>query len=161
VQDPHGSSSLDRIDLGLLGRLARDGRTTWKDLGGEFSLTAPAIATRVRRLVERGFIRQFAAWIDPEPLGAVTAFVDVTFEDAEGHEGFRQAVGRLVAVQECHRVAGDAHYVLKMRARSSAELEHLLAAILPKVAPGASWRVSLVLSTVKESPVFPLPRPTE
>lgn len=161
MPDPSGFQEPDRIDLGLLGRLSRDGRATWKDLGSEFGLTAPAIAARVRRLVDHGFIRQFTAWLDPDRMGSITAFVDVTFENPAGHDGFRQAVGRLVAVQECHRVAGDAHYVLKMRARSSAELEHLLATILPKVAPGASSRVSLVLSTVKESPVFPLPRPPE
>lgn len=150
---------LDAIDLGILGRLGRDGRASWKDLGLEFGLTPPAIASRVRQLVASGVIRQFAARVAPESLGVVTAFVDVTVDPPDEHLAFREAVGRLMAIQECHRVAGDAHYVLKLRTRSRDELETLLTSILPQVAPGAHWRVSMVLSTVKESPVFPLPRP--
>jgi Lrp/AsnC family transcriptional regulator, leucine-responsive regulatory protein len=149
---------IDTIDLGILGRLSRDGRASWAGLAGELGLTAPAIAARVRRLVDRGVIRQFAAWISPGSTGAVTAFVEVTFDHPDAHDPFRQAVGRLVAVQECHRIAGGAEYLLKVRARSADELEALLATVLPRTARGATLRVAMVLSTVKESPVFPLPR---
>lgn len=148
----------DAIDLGILGRLSRDGRTTWADLAVEMGLTAPAIAARVRRLLDRDVIRQFAACVSPAAIGAMTAIVEVTFDRPDGHDEFRQAVGRLVAVQECHRVAGDAQYLLKVRARSTAELENLLATVLPNAARGARLRAAMVLSTIKESPVFPLPR---
>ena len=124
----------------------------------EVGLTPPAVATRIRRLEERGLIRQFAACISAAGIGATTAFVDVTFEDADGHDEFKSAMGRLMAVQECHRLAGSAHYLLKVRTRSTEELDALLTTVLPRVARGASVRVSMVLSTIKESPVFPLPR---
>jgi len=151
-------NELDATDLGALGRLSRDGRTTWADLAAEFGLTAPAMAARVKRLVDRDVIRQFAACVSPAAVGAVTAFVDVTFGDPNGHDEFRQTIGRLVAVQECHRIAGSAQYLLKIRARSSEDLEGLLTSVLPKAARGASFRVSMVMSTVKESPIFPLPK---
>jgi Lrp/AsnC family leucine-responsive transcriptional regulator len=89
---------IDDVDLRILGRLSRDGRATWISLAQEMGLTPPAIAARVRRLVDRGVIRQFAACVDPAAVGAITAFVDVTFGDADGHDHFRQAVGRLVAI---------------------------------------------------------------
>ncbi|HUL74732.1 MAG TPA: Lrp/AsnC family transcriptional regulator [Vicinamibacterales bacterium] len=149
---------MDALDIALIGRLCRDGRATWAELATEVGLTPPAVAARVRRLEAGGIIRQFAALADPERVGAVTAFVEVTFDDPQAHDEFRQVVTRLVAVQECHRVAGDAHYLVKVRARSSSELESLLAAVLPKAARGATFRVSMVLTTVKESPVFPLPK---
>jgi Lrp/AsnC family leucine-responsive transcriptional regulator len=149
---------LDDVDLVILGRLSRSGRVTWADLAQELGLTPPAIAARVKRLIDRSVIRQFAAWISPAAVGAVTAFVDVTFDDPSGHDDFRQTVGRLVAIQECHRIAGTAQYLLKVRARSSDDLESLLANILPRAARGASVRVSMVLSTIKESPIFPLPK---
>lgn len=53
----------DEIDLKLIGRLSRDGRATWVSPAQETGLTPPAIATRVRQLVERGVIRQFAEQI--------------------------------------------------------------------------------------------------
>jgi len=151
-------TELDDIDLGILGRLSRDGRTSWADLATELGLTAPAIASRVKRLVERGIIRQFAACVSPQAVGAVTTFVEVTLEDTGGHEEFRHTVGRLVAVQECHRIAGTAQYLLKVRGRSQDDLVNLLTAVLPKAIPGATLRVSMVMSTLKESPVFPLPK---
>ena len=151
-------TQVDSVDMTLLGRLARDGRATWTSLAAELGLTPPAVAARVRRLVRIGVIRQFAAVIDPPAMGAVTAFVDVVFAHAEGHDHFRQSMAHLVAVQDCHRVAGAAHYRLKVRTRSKEELEMLLNSALPKAAPQAAFHVSMVLSVVKESPVFPLPR---
>jgi Lrp/AsnC family leucine-responsive transcriptional regulator len=155
----YGSVDIDAVDLELIGRLSRDGRATWSELAAGVGLTPPAVAARVRRLVERGVVRHFAALVHAEAVGAVTAFVEVTFDDSQAREEFRQVVARLVAVQECHRIAGRAEYLVKVRARSSAELETLLATVLPKAARGASFRVSMVLSTVKESTVFPLPHP--
>ena len=151
--------SLDSIDLVLIGRLTRDGRATWVDLASEAGLTPPAVAARVRHLEETGVIRQFAALVSPAAVDVVTAFIDLTFDSPDGHEEFRQTMGRLVAVQECHRIAGGSQYRLKVRTRSTAELDALLTTVIAKAAPGADVRVSMVLSTIKESPVFPLPRP--
>ena len=141
----------------MLGRLSRDGRATWSELAAEVGLTPPAVAARVRRLVDSGVIRQFAALVQPDAVAAVTAFVEVTFDDPQARDEFRQVVGRLVAVQECHRIAGRAEYLVKIRARSASELDGLLTTVLPRAARGAVFRVSMVLGTVKESPVFPLP----
>jgi len=152
------TETIDSIDLGIVGRLARDGRATWADLSEEFGLTAPAIAARVRRLVDRGVIRQFSATVNPTAVGAVTAFVEATLSPSANHEEFRQAMTRLVAVQECHRVAGAAQYLLKVRERSSQDVDTPLASVLPKAAPEATVRVAMVLQTIKETPVFPLPR---
>ncbi len=149
---------IDDVDLGLLGRLSREGRTSWAELALEFGLTAPAIATRVKRLVERGVIRQFTACVAPMAVGAVTAFVQATLEDPAGHDAFRVLVGRLVAVQECHRIAGSAQYLLKIRARSLEELDNLLSSVLPSATRGSTLHVSMVMSTLKESAVFPLPK---
>jgi Lrp/AsnC family leucine-responsive transcriptional regulator len=150
---------LDLTDYTLLGKLNRNGRASWAELAAEAGLTPPAAAQRVRRLVDRGVIRQFAASIAAPALGVVTAFVEVIFPDAEGHDEFRVAVQRLTAVQECYRVAGRAQYLLKIRARSPEELDQILTGVLPKAARGGTLQVAMVLSTIKESPVFPLPKP--
>jgi Lrp/AsnC family leucine-responsive transcriptional regulator len=150
---------LDSIDHHLLARLGRDGRASWVDLARELGLTPPAVAARVRRLLDRQVVKHIAALVSPQAVGAVTAFVDVTLsDDAAAHEEFRHIVARLLAVQECHRIAGSAEYLLKIRARSHEELDALLTTVLPKATRGAPLRVSMVLASIKESPVFPLPR---
>lgn len=148
---------LDPIDCRLVARLMRQGRATWADLAVELGLTAPAIAQRVRRLEERGVIRQFAAWVAPEAIAPVCAFVSVHFAGSDQHEGFRAAVLALDAVQECHRIAGADDYLLKVRCRSLAELEALERSTLSCISGVARTHTTVVLSTIKDTPVLPIP----
>ena len=58
-------------------------------------------------------------------------------------------------VQECHHVAGDADYLVKLRARSLEHLEQLLGERLPALAGVRTARTTVVVSTVKEEPLTP------
>jgi len=150
------NTDLDATDRALLLRLMRTGRATWADLADGLGLTAPAIAQRVRRLEERGVIRQFTAWVDPAAVAPVTAFVAVELEQPEMRDRFAKALVGVEQVQEGYLLAGDHDYVLKIRAGSLAELERLVSVRLARL-PGVSrLRTTVVLGTVKESPVLPL-----
>ncbi|MEY9842192.1 Lrp/AsnC family transcriptional regulator [Streptacidiphilus sp. EB103A] len=59
---------LDAVDRTLIRRLQEDGRTSYTDLGREVGLSAPAVRTRVQRLMESGVL-QIAAVTDPLALG--------------------------------------------------------------------------------------------
>ncbi|MEV4558126.1 Lrp/AsnC family transcriptional regulator [Kitasatospora sp. NPDC049285] len=59
---------LDALDRILIRLLQQDGRASYTDLGREVGLSAPAVRTRVQRLMERGLL-QFAAVTDPLKLG--------------------------------------------------------------------------------------------
>ncbi len=89
-------------------------------------LSAPATAERVRRLEERGAVRGYAALIDPEAVGCgLTAFIAVTLERLEHRDPFLQRVLELPEIQECHHIAGDDDYLLKVRCRSPRDLEQI------------------------------------
>lgn len=148
-------ADLDEIDFALLGVLMRRGRATWADLAEDLGLTAPAIAQRVRRLEDRGVIRQFAAWVAPEYVASVAGFLAVGVAE-RSTSTFRDAINRLEPVQECHQISGDADYMLKLRAASLPDLERVIQKI--RTLPGVtSARSMVVFSTIKESPVLPLP----
>ena len=149
--------ALDDLDRRLLSRLMLQGRATWADLADELGLTAPAIATRVRRLEERGVIRQFAAWVAPEAVSPVCACVGVRFDQPDRREEFHRRVSSLPAVQECHHLAGADDYLLKLRCGSLAELEQLVATVIQKIPGVRRTRTSVVLTTVKDTPVLPVP----
>ena len=155
-QASDSEAGLDEVDALLLSRLMRDGRATWSDLAVDVGISAPAVAHRVRRLVEQGVIRQFAAWVEPAALAPVTAFVTVQLGDARRHDEFRERVGKLDAVQECHLVSGDGGYLLKVRERSLERLARLVHAVLPELAGPCRTTTTLVLQQIKESPVLPL-----
>ena len=144
---------IDTVDLRLLRRLATDGRATWADLAVETDMTAPGVAQRVRRLRERGVIRGFAALVAPEAVAPICAFVSISLDGSRDHAAFRAAVQALPEVLECHHVAGDADYLVKLRCRSLGHLEEVLREGLPEGV--ATARTTVVVSTVKEEPLTP------
>src|SRR5687767_13881768 len=149
---------MDAIDSQLLARLARDGRAQWSDLAAELGMSAPAIRDRVKRLEREGVITGYAALLAPARLGlGLAAFVAVTLEHPRHRAGFLERAGELAEVLECHHVAGDDDYLLKVRCRGTAELEKLVSEGLKGLAGVSRTRTTIVLSTSKESPVPPLP----
>jgi Lrp/AsnC family transcriptional regulator, leucine-responsive regulatory protein len=146
---------IDDIDFRLLGLLSSNGRATWADLARELGLTAPAIAQRVRRLEDRGIIRQFTAIVDPEIVAPVSAFIAVRVEGGPAREAFRAAVAELISVQECYLLTGDDCYFLKARFVSLADLRTFVDVTLPGLPGVEGTRTNVVLTTVKESSALP------
>ena len=60
---------INEIDQKILGLLIADSRILQKELAARVGLSAPAVAERVRKLVERGVIRGFTSDVNPEALG--------------------------------------------------------------------------------------------
>lgn len=142
--------------------LQQDGRASWADLGTALGLSAPAAAERVRKLTGNGTIRGFAAVLDPGAAGfPVLAFVAVTLTSQGSRAAFLNAVRRHELIQECHHVAGDEDYLLKVRCRDTEALERLLTQELKAHDGVVRTRTTVVLSTAKETALPPLPLPSE
>jgi Lrp/AsnC family leucine-responsive transcriptional regulator len=135
----------------------RDGRATWAQLGQRLGLSAPSAADRVHKLEQRGFIRGYAAVVDPAAVGhPLTAYVSVTLANHRKRAAFLRAIEKIEQVAECHHVAGDDDYLLKVRCRGTQDLDHLLATELKERLGVARTRTTIVLSTAKESVRVPL-----
>jgi Lrp/AsnC family transcriptional regulator, leucine-responsive regulatory protein len=151
---------MNELDLIAIRHLQADGRATWAALGSELGMTGPAAAERVRRLEGRGVIRGYAALLDPESVGLpLTAFVALTLERPEHQAGFLDRVAALPEVQECHHVAGEDDYLLKVRCRGTLDLDRLLSDHLKSIPGVARTRTTVVLRTFKETLMLPLPEP--
>lgn len=147
---------LDEIDLRLIGLLALTARATYAELAEQIGLSGPSTADRVRRLEERGVILGYAARIDPEALGlGLTAFIAVTLGEPEARRGFLDGVAALPEVVECHHVAGDDDYLVKVHVDGTRGLESFVSDRL-KALPGiARTRTTVVLSTALARPLAP------
>ena len=144
--------NIDAYDSKLLTILQKDARASWAELAAASGLTAPAVAERVRKLKERGVIREFTARLDAEALGAqLLAFVAVTLDEPRHRAGFLKMVRKLAEVQECHHLAGDFDYLLKVRTAGTKELEHFLSNVLKGTTGVARTRTTIVLGTAKET----------
>ena len=55
----------DPVDERILRLLVRNARATWREVGLEVGLSANAVAQRVKRLEEDGWVRGWTALLDP------------------------------------------------------------------------------------------------
>jgi Lrp/AsnC family leucine-responsive transcriptional regulator len=151
---------LDSIDSKAVSLIQDDGRISWADLGVALNLSAPAAAERVRKLQERGLVQAFAARLDPAAAGfPVLAFVAVTLERQGARRSFLDAVARHPLIQECHHVAGDDDFLLKVRCPGMPELDRLLSEDLKGRFGVARTRTTIVLGTAKDTTRLPVGEP--
>lgn len=145
--------NLDAIDLKLLQLLQQDGRASNLELAEKVFLSPSSCLRRVRVLEERGIIDRYVAVLNPAQVGLeVDAFVQVTMRrDVEKwHENFSAAVQTWPEVAGAYIIAGEANYLLRVRARS---LKHFSAFVLEKLYKTKGVldiRSNIVLQNIKE-----------
>ena len=147
-------NGLDGVDRKLLRLLGADGRASYQGLADEVGLSRPAVMERVKRLEESGHITGYGAHLDRAKCGfPVTAFVAVRYGNSDyvGDEPRMRQMLKHPGVLECHHVAGEDCYILKVAAPSLEALERILRTLRE---PGlsASTRTTIVLSSVFEKP---------
>ena len=148
---------MDDIDIQLLRKLQTDGRATWADLGATVKLTPPAAADRVNRLIEGRTILGIGARVSPDAAGLpLLAFINVSLARPKDRRGFIELVRRLPEVLECHHVAGDFDFLLKVRVAGTAALDTLLSNTLKALDGVVRTRTIIALGTIKEDVALPL-----
>jgi DNA-binding Lrp family transcriptional regulator len=108
---------LDRIDRRILRDLQADGRMTNVELATRAGISAPPCLRRVRALEEAGYIRGYHAEINPEMLGfgvTVFAMVGLSTQAEPDLEAFEALVTGWPEVRECHMLAGENDFLLKI-----------------------------------------------
>jgi Lrp/AsnC family leucine-responsive transcriptional regulator len=142
---------MDNVDLRIVDLLQQNGRATQLELAKAVGLSQPAVAERIRKLEERGVITGYVARVDAAALGVdITAFVGVGIEHPKFFEGFAKKVKGLDEILECHRVAGDDSYLLKIKTRNTRTLDRLLVEVL-RTTPGVTrTHTTIVLASIKE-----------
>src|SRR5260370_9463971 len=150
-------SPMNSLNMKAIRLLLRDGRSSWAELGKQLGLSAPAAADRAHKLEQRGIIRGYAALIGAASVGyPLTAFVSVSLANHRKRAAFLRAIEKMEQVSECHHVAGDDDYLLKVRCRGTQDLDHLLATQLKDKLGVARTRTTIVLSTAKETVQVPI-----
>ena len=142
---------MDSLDTRILDLLQSDARVTQAEIAKKVGLSQPTVADRIRKLEEAKVITGYAARVDPRRLGRdITAFIGVGIEHPKYFDAFAKKVMSLDEVLECHRVAGEDSYLLKVRTTNTRTLDRLLVENL-RLIPGVTRTHStIVLSSVKE-----------
>jgi Lrp/AsnC family leucine-responsive transcriptional regulator len=147
---------IDEIDMQILMLLQENGRLANAAIAEQVGLTTSTVFERIKKLEKRGVIQRYVAVIDPVALGKpITAFVRLVLgADGRDHylackRQFAEVCQAEPDVLECHTVAGEDCYILKVRVASTGQLEELIER-LRSTAPITKSTTNIVLSTFKE-----------
>jgi Lrp/AsnC family transcriptional regulator, leucine-responsive regulatory protein len=117
---------LDETGWKLLQALQENARYSFRELGQRIGLSAPAVIERVRKMENAGILIGYRAEIDLTKVGLpIIAFIRMsTPRERSGHVGIQlQAIPEIL---ECHRVAGEDSFLMKVGVSSMNHLEKLI-----------------------------------
>jgi len=120
---------LDRFDHAIIAELQQNARITVTELASRVGLSKTPCQIRMKRLEEQGYILGYTALVDQAKMGQKhIAFAQVTLNDisSKALAAFNTAVRRISAVEECHMIAGNFDYLLKVRTHSMEEYRAVL-----------------------------------
>lgn len=146
----NGGNRMDSLDLQILSCLKENARENATNIGAKISLSTSAVIERIKKLEASGLIKQYTAIINQGISGReLTAFISVRLEHPKYNQSFCEMVERHEDIAECHYIAGDFDFILKIVTFSAKTLEDVLNTI--KSMEGVSLtRTSVVLSTSKQ-----------
>ncbi|MDQ1633467.1 MAG: Lrp/AsnC family transcriptional regulator, leucine-responsive regulatory protein [Frankiaceae bacterium] len=113
----------DPVDERILRLLVRNARLSWRDVGETVGLSANAVAQRVKRLENDGWVLGYTARLDPgvseqgaTALIQIRTTTDVDIDDIEAD------MAAIPAVQEILDLAGPVDYQVRVRYSTQREL---------------------------------------
>ncbi|KEA64701.1 PutR, transcriptional activator of PutA and PutP [Marinobacterium lacunae] len=145
---------LDKFDRLIIDELQRNARITITELASRVGLSKTPCQIRMKRLEEQGFIKGYTALVDQTKMGLDhIAFAQVTLNDTSSKalDAFNSAVRRISAVEECHMIAGNFDYLLKVRTRNMEEYRAVLGeqiSALPHVLQTSTF---VVMENIKDT----------
>jgi Lrp/AsnC family leucine-responsive transcriptional regulator len=153
---------LDATDLHILDVLQANARTSHAELARELGMAPSAILERVRKLEQRQLILGYEAKLAAAAVGlGVTAFLFVRSDERPYTGKLERALADIPEVQEVHVVAGDDCYLVKLRAKDTADLTRILRDHITATRGVIGTRTTIVLETVKETATLNLAHLTD
>ena len=152
-------AKLDRVDRRILRALQDDGRMTNVDLARRAEISAPPCLRRVRALEEAGYIRGYHADINAEALGfGVTVFAQVGLSSQAEQDlrAFETLVQGWPEVRECHMLAGEADFLLRIVATDWDVYQRFLTTQLTAAPNVSHVKSALAIRTAKSAPGVPI-----
>jgi Lrp/AsnC family transcriptional regulator len=117
---------LDDRDRKILDLLQRDSETPLSEMAERVNLSASACSRRVQRLKDEGYIARSVAVLDRDlmQVGAtVFCLVKTAHHNADWLDRFRAAIAGIGEIVECHRLAGNLDYIVKIVVRDVAHYD--------------------------------------
>lgn len=116
---------LDEINIDILDLLQANGRMSYREIGVQVGLTAPAVTERIKKLEDSGIIKGYRASINYDVL-AFPLLCVIRLNISRRDRSFDDDVRTIPEVIEAIRVTGSESHIIRARVRDTAHLEELL-----------------------------------
>ncbi len=150
---PRDPAPLDSFDKAILEALSTEGRLPVTDLARRIGLSKSPVQARLKRLEKDGYILGYQALLDPIRLGrAHVAFVELRLSDTseKALSEFNRVVKTIPEIEQCHMIAGNFDYLLKVRTADIGAYRQVLAERLSALPHVASTSTYVAMEAVKE-----------
>lgn len=152
-------TQLDAIDRKILRNLQLDSRMSIQDLGEAVGLSPSACHRRLKALEAEGLVVGYRAILDAKRLGFSMMFfieVSLTSQSQTVLDAFEAAVRDAPEVLECHLMAGQSDYILRVVSRDHEDFERLHRRLLARLPGVARVHSNMSIRTVKARSGLPL-----
>jgi DNA-binding Lrp family transcriptional regulator len=149
----------DRVDLTILRDLQENGRMTNVELAKRAGITPPPCLRRVRALEKAGYIRGYHADLNAEGLGfGVTVYAHVGLKSQAEADltAFEELVQGWPEVRECHMLAGETDFLLKVVAADWDAYQRFVTMRLTAAPSVAHVKSALAIRASKMLPGVPI-----
>lgn len=141
---------MDSIDLKIINILQDNARTSVSDISKKVGLSSPAVADRIKKMVENKTIREFTTILEPNLAGReLEALLFATLRRPENAQKFMKMVDEENDILSCYYLTGDHDYMMRISTTNTKSLELLLSK-LKNLHEFARTRTIIILKTIKE-----------
>ena len=147
-------SELDRVDIGILRHLQSDGRLTNAEIAKAVNVSPATCHRRTQALFQAGHIARVTGQVNPISVDLGTlVMVGVVLDRStpESFAAFEDAVSDMGELLDCHLVAGDFDYLLKIRVRDMKDFNTMHGKMLIALPGVRQIRTFFVLKEIKEN----------
>ena len=150
---------IDQIDKNILNILQDDGRIKNSELAKRINISPPPTAERVKKLEKNGYIKKYAALVDPAMVGVTClTYIEVTLvrHGIDAVKRFMDSIVTLDEVLECHHITGGADFLLKVATKDIPTYEQFIIQTLTALPDVQNLKTLVVLSTLKHETKIPV-----
>ncbi len=138
------NKGMDEFNWKIIQELQMNARITIVEIGKRIGLSAPAVAERIKKLEEEGYIKGYRTVIDYDKLGLSVCLYLYNYKATKiSHGDMIKMVDKMPEVMEWYGITGAHCSMLKVIVASTKELE----TIIEKLQEFGETSTSIILSS--------------
>ncbi|MCH4246052.1 Lrp/AsnC family transcriptional regulator [Acinetobacter gerneri] len=150
---------MDQVDKRILQALQRNGKLQNNELAAAIGLSASPCLRRVKQLEDTGIIEKYVAIVDSNKVNLkLTVFARIWLkeQDPKTVNHFIDSVMELPQVVECHLMAGDCDFFLRIVVADLDDYRQFQINHLNKISGIQNVKTEIPLQKVKQTTELPL-----